>query len=55
MDIQTIGMVAGAFLAGALAPYVFKRIAALRKKNRRRYYRRPVHRHVHRYFPDNDE
>lgn len=53
MDVQTAGMVAGAFLAGTLVPYVFKSLMALRKKRRLRY-RRPVRRHVHRFFPDND-
>jgi hypothetical protein len=54
MDIHTIGMVAGAFLAGTLVPYVFKSLMALRKKKRQQRYRRPVRRHVHRFFPDND-
>jgi hypothetical protein len=54
MDIQTAGMVAGAFLAGTLVPYVFRSLMALHKKKRPRY-RRPARRHVHRFFPENPD
>jgi len=61
MDVQTIGMIAGAFVAGTVVPYVIKKVMALRKKKpaqrRRRVIRVPrrVTRHVHQYFPENEE
>jgi hypothetical protein len=55
MDIQTAGMIGGAFLAGTLVPYIFKKLMALRKKEKRKRYRRPVPRRIHRFFPENPD
>jgi|LakMenEpi03Aug12_release.lakeMendotaPanAssembly.Ray.scaffolds.fasta_scaffold4991929_1 hypothetical protein len=54
MDVQAIGVVATAFLLGALIPYGINRFLSKKKKKparRRRYARR----NVHHYFPENPD